>query len=221
MFRCSLCDTSAGLRCSFFFTKCLTRLPDGKLFDALRAPFRVDLRAGHAPDLFGVGLEKRAVQPFAEAIDEELLEIFLLPSRGNSTRRRVAKADAGGLAQPQFLDRVRAERDRIIEELAQEINSRFAFAHQHHAFLLDWGRHCPGSCHIARFALVLYARAGSRGIAFLQRQMLKPPVHHPVALGEKAMSANIDSIAAVIHGAGNAAELVAHFNHDGRECPIA
>src|ERR1019366_3594867 len=43
------------------------RRPDGNSFDTLRAPLRTDLVAGHAPDLFRVGLEKREIQLPAEA----------------------------------------------------------------------------------------------------------------------------------------------------------
>ncbi len=45
--------------------------------------------------------------------------------------------------------------------------------------------------------------------------MLQPPVHDPVALGEKAVSAEIDAVAAIVHGAGDAANLIAHLNHNG------
>jgi hypothetical protein len=45
--------------------------------DALRAPFGADLVAGHAPDLFGIRLEKGQVKLLAEAVDDEIFEGFL------------------------------------------------------------------------------------------------------------------------------------------------
>src|SRR5438309_10418790 len=45
--------------------------------------------------------------------------------------------------------------------------------------------------------------------------MLQPPVHHPVAFGEKAVPTHIDAVAFVVHGGGNAADPGAHFDDNG------
>ena len=54
--------------------------------DALRAPFGADLVAGHAPDLFGIGLEKSQVKLLAETVDDEIFERPLL-ALGSSAER--------------------------------------------------------------------------------------------------------------------------------------
>ena len=46
---------------------------------------------------------------------------------------RVADADLHGAREAQFLQRVGAETNGVIEELAQEIDARLAVANQHHA----------------------------------------------------------------------------------------
>src|SRR6185437_1508834 len=57
------------------FGQCMPeRFADRKAFDALRAPFRRDLRAGYSPDLLGGVLEEGAVELVAKAVDQEVLE---------------------------------------------------------------------------------------------------------------------------------------------------
>ena len=55
------------------------RAGEREALDALRAPLGADLVAGHAPHLFGVGLEERQVQLAAEAVDEEVFEGAFFP----------------------------------------------------------------------------------------------------------------------------------------------
>ena len=128
-------------------------------------------------------------------------------------RRRavdVAQADAGRAPQAQLEDRVFAERDRIFEEAAEEIDPRFAIADQHHAIGIGSGRRAP-SRHAARGPLI-----GDLVLAGLvgNRHELEPPIHHPIRLGKETMRADVDAVALVVDRAGNAPHVRALLQHD-------
>ena len=80
---------------------CLMRLENGKPFDSLRAPFGADVFARQAPDLFGVGLEKREVEFATEAIDKKLFEITLM-ANGKKQCVEITKSNADGAREAQF-----------------------------------------------------------------------------------------------------------------------
>ena len=72
----SFCAMSPGLPA--LFQKVRNGLADGKTLDALRAPLRADFVARHAPDFFGVGLEKGQIEFAPKAVDEKLLQVLHL-----------------------------------------------------------------------------------------------------------------------------------------------
>ena len=84
-------------RLAGLFQEVRDRLADGEALDALCAPLGADPVAGHAPDLFGVGLEESEIQLAAEAVDEELLQVLHL-ANGKQHGAQVAEADAHGAA---------------------------------------------------------------------------------------------------------------------------
>lgn len=49
----------------------------------------------------------------------------------------------------------------------------------------------------------------------LERQHFQPPFHDAIRLGKEAMTANVNAVAFVIDGAGNAAHTMAFFKDDG------
>ena len=69
-----LSDAASLLRSKSLLEEVRHHALERKPFDALRAPFGADLIARHAPHLLGVRLEKRQVELFAEAVDDEILE---------------------------------------------------------------------------------------------------------------------------------------------------
>ena len=87
-------------------------------------------RAALAPDLLRIRLEERAVQLAAEAVDEELFQVLLRPE-GEERRAEVAEADLHHPQQAEFLDRVEAQRDGIVEEPAEEIDAALPRPQEH------------------------------------------------------------------------------------------
>ena len=164
-------------------------LADGKALDALRAPLRADLVARHSPHFFGVGLEEGEIELASKAVDEELLQVLHLADRKHHGAQ-IADADAHGTGRPQIGQRRLAELDRIVEELAQEVDARLASAHQHD--------------------IVFLLRLAGR----LLRQLFQPPVHDAVALGKEAVAADIHAVALVLHGARDAAHVVKALDDD-------
>ena len=168
-------------------------LANGEALDALCAPLGADLVAGHAPDLLGVGLEERQIELASEAVDEKLLQVLHL-ANGKHQGAQVAEADAHGAGRAEVAQRRLAELDGIVEELAQEVDARLAGAHQHD--------------------VVFLLRLSGR----LLRQLLEPPVHHAVAFGKEAVSADVHAVALVAHGARDAAHVVKALDDDRDEC---
>ena len=80
------------------------------------------------PQTFSVyDLKEGEVQFPAETIDEELFEIRFGLDREHEGAQ-IAEADLDRLPKAQFRKRVAAQRDGVIEELAHEIDARFAVA---------------------------------------------------------------------------------------------
>ncbi len=95
---------------------------DVEALDALRAPRRTDLVAGHAPHLLGVGLEELQVQRAPEAVDEEVLERDLGGDRRH-VRAAVAERELRAFAHAELRDHVQAGAQRIVEERAIEVDA--------------------------------------------------------------------------------------------------
>src|SRR5438046_2789886 len=100
-----------------------------KPFNSLRSPFSANLLAGDAPDLLGVGFEKRPVQLAAKPVDEEIFEAALrlhLEQHGT----HVAEPDPDGLPQPQLRQRIEGEPQRILEKTPHEVDAGFSWPQQ-------------------------------------------------------------------------------------------
>jgi hypothetical protein len=75
-------SVAIGRSAKVFLEKVEDDAGEREAFDALRAPFGADLAAWHAPDFFGVGLEKQPVKLAAKAIDQEVFEgLFVFPGK--------------------------------------------------------------------------------------------------------------------------------------------
>src|SRR5690606_11510041 len=105
-------------------------LPDGEALHPLRAPLRADVLAGRAPDLFRVLLEEAPVQAIAEPVDEEVLQAALRAAR-EEPRVGVARGERHAVAQAELERRVEVGLERIVEELAAEVDAREPPAKEH------------------------------------------------------------------------------------------
>ena len=77
--------------------------------------------AAHTPDLFGVGLKKRPIEPPTETIDNPLLKRLFgldLPD----LRVAITEDNPGAFPQPQIADHI-FQRKGIVEKLVVEVNS--------------------------------------------------------------------------------------------------
>src|SRR5690242_15203902 len=212
-----------------FLDDVLNRFLDRKTLDALLAPLCADLVARHSPHFLRVRLEERVVELASEAVDKELLQVLDVLNR-HRRAAHIAEANAHGANRAQLAQRVSTKSDRIIEERAQEIDARFAAAHQH-----DFVRVAPVTvpvhtsgefaslsliCDLNRL-LYMTISISILGHGGFNRHVLEPPVHHAIALREEAMTADVDAITFVVHGARDATHLVALFKHDGLGIAVA
>src|SRR5438270_1109805 len=46
------------------------------------------------------------------------------------------------------------------------------------------------------------------------RQVLKPPVHHPIAFGKEPVTTDVHAVSLVVDSAGNSTHVAALFEHD-------
>src|ERR1035437_1420744 len=176
---------------------------------ALRPPVRADLAARHAPHLFRVATKERLVQPGAEPVDEERVEVGLVSPR-EQPRLHVTQADQRGVQKPQAPRHRQRDADRIRKEIAREIDARQARALQHHAVFALGIRRRP-----SRLANLRPRRAFRRQPAQhrltgvlnldaalelvrrrlpLQRQLGEPPLHHAIAFRKEAMAADVHPV---------------------------
>jgi hypothetical protein len=130
---------------------------------------------------------------FAEAVDEELLQILFGANRPNYCPH-VAHADAKSTRQPKLHNRVFGQADGIGEKLPQKIDTRPALPHQHYE-VNRVGISCLLHVDSSGRALMTDHCLRGRG---LEWQELQPPVHHAIGLGEKPVTSNIDAIAFVL-----------------------
>ena len=187
---------------------------DRQALDPLRSPLGTDGRTAFAPDLLRIRLEKRAIQLAAEAVDEELFQVLLRPERKEG-RAKVTETDLHHPQQAEFLDRVQAQRDGIVEEPAEEIDAALPLPQKHD--LVARLRVGPLPCrgHVAVLAAV--ADRGLPGLQLLDRHAIEPPLHHAVRLGEEAMAADVDAVALVVGSPRYAADIVLGLQHDGHD----
>ena len=187
----------------------------------LRAPLGADLAALHTPDLFGVAVKKGFVQAPPEAVDEERVQEGFVAA-GKGLGPQVAERDESGVGKPQPPGHHQSDAQRIGKEMAGEVDARQARPLQHHpilalgirrrpAFLSDAPIRCCLRGQVAQHHLagqlhvVPESHVVRRGRA-LPWQHSEPPRHHPFALGEESMTADVDAVAVVYVGLRDAAD---------------
>ena len=136
-------------------------------------------------------------------IDEEIFEAALVPD-GERERPDIAESNLDRLEQAELAQRIDAQRDRIGEELPQEINPREATADQHH-FIRMGGRGGIGIRHGPLLVLIIDLDAAFG--AGLDGKNVEPPFHDPVGFGEEPMPADIDPIPLIIHRSRDPAHI--------------
>ena len=188
-----------------FEERVLQHLGDAQALDALRAPVGRDLRGVPPPQLLGVALEEHRVQLAPETVDVEVLQIVL----GQLVHHRLQIREPGLQRQlgAHGLERVRAQADRVVEEMPVPVDAGHAVPLEHH--LVAGLRVRP-----ARFQVVMAAElpvvvAGRT----LQRQGVAPPLHDAVVLREEPVAADVHPVAVVLHRARDAAELAGRLQH--------
>ena len=104
------------------------RVADGRgqrqALNSLRRPFRPNLGAGNAPDLFRVGLEENLVQALAKAVADPLLQVLFVVVIGHS-RPKIAEYNADGFDRSQAEERILGLQ-RVVKELLAIENPREA-----------------------------------------------------------------------------------------------
>src|SRR5271157_3423111 len=149
--------------------------------DALRAPFGADLVARHAPDLFGIRLEKCEVKLLAKPVDDEIFQGFFF-ALGQQRRAQITDAATKGADKAQISEGRRGQADGIVEEAAQKIDAAFALANQHHQvfplrIVLSSRR---GKLALLPLIVQLSLFVSASPTAGLNRHQLQPPAHYPV-----------------------------------------
>src|ERR1700722_16034864 len=94
------------------------RLAQRKALDALRAPFRADLIAGHTPNFFRVALEERFIQMPAETVDQEIFQ-RLLRTDGPNRTDQIAHTRLDGANRAQISQGRQIQLERIVEKFSQ------------------------------------------------------------------------------------------------------
>ena len=184
------------------------RLRNREALDALTAPVGADLAAGHAPHLLGVVAEERTIQFHAKAVDHEVFEALFLAGR-QQLHLEVAHADLEHAPESKVANRVAVQRNRIVKELAEEKDAGKSATAKHHVVRLLGIGATFDQRDLAADSNVILARGP------LQRQDALPPVHHRIALAEKAVTADIHAVAIVTRRARNAADNIFGFENHG------
>ena len=175
--------------------------------DALGAPLGADLGAGDAPKLFGVALEEGLVELAPEAVDEEVLQAAFRAD-GAEAGAEIAGGDGEGAARAKLPQRCRREVERIGEKAAEVVDAALPRAEQEDVVGV------PG----AAGARGARGRGVPRG---LQWQDVLPPLHDALTFGEEAVAADVDAVALVLDGAGEAANHAGGFEDDGQDVGAA
>ena len=158
-----------------------------------------------APQLLRVALEEHRIQLAAETVDVEVLQIVFrqLVEHG----LQVAEAGHHGELEAHGLQRVGAQRNRVIEEVAVPEDTGHSVALEHHLVLrLRIG---AARLHVVVAAELLVIIGGCA----LQRQNGLPPIHDAFVFGEETVAADIHAVAVVLHGARDTAEFAGPLQH--------
>src|ERR1700678_1386094 len=111
--------------------KVLHRGRQTQSLDPLGSPLRRDFMTGRPPNLFGITLEEGEVELPSEPINQKVLKALLRCNLAHS-RLQIARSHPERSYQPEILQRRRRQRNGIVEELAQIIDSAFARTYKHH-----------------------------------------------------------------------------------------
>ena len=177
-----------------------------KPLDPLRAPIRRNLARMHAPEVFRVMLKKHLIERAAELVDVEIFQ------RGDGQlvhpRRQIAETGFHRARKTHVDERLRFDRNRIIEKLLQIVDARNAVTREHHpVFPLRVGA-ADGKRNVAREHAVVHRRRS------LHRHDLLPKRVDLLVLGEEAVAAQVDAASVVANRAGNAADFAAFFQQN-------
>ena len=172
------------------FHKVRERFSDRQPLDPLRSPLRADLVARHTPNFLRIRLEERQIKFPSEPVNKKL---FKIPHRLDREHRpvNVAASDAHRLPRTELAQRVRSQLDRITEKLPKKINPRLARPREHSQ--ID----------------------ALRLVALLHRHLCQPPIHHPVALGEETVPADVHPVSLVPDRPRYPSHILAAFQHNG------
>ena len=183
----------------------LQKAQDRKPLHALGAPVCRYLAGVAPPQLLGVALKKHAVQHLAKAVDIEVFKVRLWLFHRHGLQVAEPGLHRGGKAH--VADCFPLHADGVIEEMVAVINAGHAVSHQHYAVLLLRVR--PALCQrlfAAEPGVIKTGRA-------LQGHPLRPSLHNLVAFREKAVPANIHTVALIAHGARDTAYLTAFLQN--------
>ena len=178
---------------------------NAQALDALRTPIGGNLGRMATPQLLGVALEEHGIQLAAETIDVEVLQIVFRQLVHHGLQ--IAETGNQRKLRAHGLQRVGAQGNRVVKEVAVPVNTRHAMTLEHH-LVFDF------RIRSARFHIVLTTELLVI-IAWraLQRQDPLPPIHDAFVLREETMATNIHTVAIMLDGAGDAAEFAGRFQH--------
>ena len=178
---------------------------DAQALDALRTPIGGDLRWVAAPQLLGIALEEHGVELATETVDVEVLQIGFRQLVHHGLQ--IAEASDQGQFRTHGLQRVGAQRDRIVKEVTVPVDPGHTMTLEHH-LVFDF-RIRSAWLHVVLTAEFPVVIAGSA----LQRQDFLPPVHDALVLRKEPVTADIHTVAVVLDGAGDAAEFAGRLQH--------
>ena len=158
-----------------------------------------------APELLSIALKEHGVQLFAEGIDVEIFQIVVGPLV--DAGRQIAEAHLHGGGEAHGLQRFPLEADGIVKKVMLIIDAADPVAGKHDpVFLLRVGT-AGGQGHLPVQKTVVH------GGCALQGHHVRPPLHHPLVLAEKAVPADVHPIVPVADGLGNTADLLTALQH--------
>jgi hypothetical protein len=154
--------------------------------------------------------KERLVELAPEPVDEEVLERVL------GTRERggpsVRGPDACDLPDPELLEGLAIQADRVAVEVLVVEDPRLPLADEHHALaILQVGCDAFERVRLPAVGEALEARAPARA------EQIEPPVEHAVGLREEAVPAQVDAVSAVDAGAREPPDLGASIEHGRHE----
>ena len=158
-----------------------------------------------APQLLGIALEEHGVELATETVDVEVLQIGFRQLVHHGLQ--IAEAGNKRKLRTHGLQRVGAQRDRIVKEVTVPVDPGHTMTLEHH-LVFDF-RIRSAWLHVVLTAEFPVVIAGSA----LQWQDFLPPVHDALVLRKEPVTADTHTVPVVLDGAGDAAEFAGRFQH--------